>query len=256
MDVDPSAAQQQRAAASRHLRGLARALQLPGRAYDKALPLLLEANARLEPLVAALPPGYFEPLLPQAVGGGGGAAAASASSPPLTANQLAALREVDAALRDEYGVRRAVLVERAKMTLQSFTWSPRLRHDGTSDAVRALVEQRLASPELSAQPNVDFQSVFQCRAGDVAAVMRKATSGAGAGGALAASVKGVLMGSVPDRGGRAAAEGRPGAAMPAWRPRVAAVDGGGGGRGGGGGGGRGGGGRGGGRGGRGGGGKR
>jgi hypothetical protein len=40
--------------------------------------------------------------------------------------QLATLFEVDTALRSEYALRRRMLIERAKVTLQSFLWSPRL----------------------------------------------------------------------------------------------------------------------------------
>ena len=44
-------------------------------------------------------------------------------APPL---QLAKLSEVDTALRAEYALRRRMLIERVKVTLQSFMWSPRL----------------------------------------------------------------------------------------------------------------------------------
>ncbi len=43
------------------------------------------------------------------------------------APQLATVREVDGALREEYALRRRMLVERAKVTLQSFLWSGRLK---------------------------------------------------------------------------------------------------------------------------------
>ena len=39
---------------------------------------------------------------------------------------MAKLQEVDAALRSEYALRRRMLIERVKVTLQSFLWSPRL----------------------------------------------------------------------------------------------------------------------------------
>lgn len=45
---------------------------------------------------------------------------------PHSLLQLAQLGEVDAALRSEYALRRRMLIERVKVTLQSFMWSPRL----------------------------------------------------------------------------------------------------------------------------------
>lgn len=53
-------------------------------------------------------------------------------------------------------------------------------------------------------------------AGDLVPISSKVTSGAK--GSFASLVKGVIIGSVPDRGGRT--EGRAAAAaMPAWAPR-------------------------------------
>lgn len=66
-------------------------------------------------------------------------------------------------------------------------------------------------------PGVRLDQVFSATVSDIVAVTKRTTSGEG--GALAASVKSVLIGKVPDRGGRT--EGTTGAAvrMPKWSAR-------------------------------------
>ena len=167
-------------------------------------------------LVARLPSGFFEAILPPGT---------------LDPAQEARLAEIDVALRAEYSLRRRMLTERAKVTLQSFTWSTRLEEEGAAGAAGTLRDAALA--QMQADPQVALADVAQATLGEVLAVTERATSGG-----LPTRVKDVLIGSVPDRGGRT--EGRSRAAdMPAWSVRTVSGRGagkrGGGGRGGGGG---------------------
>lgn len=78
-----------------------------------AVTLSEAAAERVEAVAARLPAGFFEPLLP---------------APSGTAGETlrAALSEVDTALRAEYTLRRAMVKERAAVTLRSLLWSDRL----------------------------------------------------------------------------------------------------------------------------------
>lgn len=163
----------------------------------------------------------------------------------LAEDQWRALTEVFEALRDEYRLRRAMLVERARVTLESFLASPVAQERGNADELRAAVEA--ARARLREEPGV---TLAQARVATVAVLAPLAASVNSGSNTFRAAHKGVVIGDVPDRGGRP--EGREREAnMPAWAPRSAGGGGGGGGggrgdgrgrgRGGGGGGGRGGG---------------
>jgi hypothetical protein len=67
---------------------------------SRALPLLQDVLPAVEALLAQLPRGFFEPL---------------AQLRSLDGGQSDVLREVDAALRGEYKVRRRMLIERVKV---------------------------------------------------------------------------------------------------------------------------------------------
>eukprot|EP00887_Chlorella_sp_A99_P005046 scaffold4.g5046.t1 len=205
------------------LRSIASLLELDA-GQPAAAELAAAVRDRVTQLLAQLPAGFFDPLLPLG---------------SLDAEQTTTLADIDAALRAEYALRRRMLIERVKVTLSSFLYSPRLAERGSKDAAQAAAQA--AAAHMAEEPRVVVDDVFRATLGDLLSIMERATSG---DTGIHASVKGVLIGSVPDRGGRPEGRARD-ADMPAWSARRASGDRGGRGRGGGGrgGGGRGGGGR-------------
>ncbi|KAL4419219.1 hypothetical protein ABPG77_010661 [Micractinium sp. CCAP 211/92] len=188
------------------LRAIASLLGLDAAAAGSAAELAAVVGARVQELLAQLPASFFEPLLPAG---------------SLSKAQLAQLGDVDAALRSEYALRRRMLIERVNVTLQSFLWSPRLEQKGTKAEAAAVVEA--ARRAMAAEPAVAVQDVFSATLADLLSILEKATSGETG---IHASVKGVLIGKVPDRGGRP--EGRKREAdMPAWTARKVTQGGGG-----------------------------
>ncbi|KAL4422373.1 hypothetical protein ABPG75_008570 [Micractinium tetrahymenae] len=180
------------------LRAIAGLLGLDAAAPGSAAELAAAVSARVRELLAQLPAGFFEPLLPPG---------------SLSEAQLAQLGEVDSALRSEYALRRRMLIERVNVTLQSFLWSPRLEQKGTKAEAAAVVEA--ARRAMAPEPAVAVPDVFSATLADLLSILEKATSGETG---IHASVKGVLIGKVPDRGGRP--EGRKREAdMPAWTAR-------------------------------------
>eukprot|EP00891_Asterochloris_glomerata_P008758 jgi/Astpho2/8758/Aster-x0822 len=186
---------------SAQIQALALALHLDN-SIKGAAAMLKSINAQLDSLLPQLPPGFFQPILPEG----------SLSQP-----QVDSLGEINEALRAEYSLRRRMLIERAKVTLQSFMWAERLKERGTGNSAK----QAAAAGEakMALEPEVDVAAVFLARQSDLVPITSKATSGDK--GQFEASVKSVIMGAVPDRGGRTT-EGRAakGGDMPDWKPRT------------------------------------
>ncbi|DBA79770.1 TPA: hypothetical protein ACH3X1_008435 [Trebouxia sp. C0004] len=172
----------------------------------QALPVLKAISGAIDQLLPRLPPSFLEPILPPN---------------SLNSHQMSELEEIDSALRGEYTVRRRMLIERAKVTLQSFLWAERLQKEvGTRQPAEAAAQQGEAL--MRNEPAVSLHDVFKAKQGDIVPIASKATSGDK--GKFEASVKGFIIGAVPDRGGRPT-EGRAAqaaASMPTWKPRSAA----------------------------------
>lgn len=195
---------------SAQLRSLLRLLKIPVSAPPPtALDALEKVRAALTATMASLPASVFEPLVPAG---------------SLDAVQLEDLAEIDAALRSEYAVRRRVLIERVLVTLKSFAASPKVEGNGElAAAVARATEEGLAA--LTTEPTVSLSDVQVVTLADVMDVAAKATSG---DRTFKSSMKGVIIGDVPDRGGRT--EGKGGGAMgPQWKARSEATPAGGGG---------------------------
>lgn len=154
-----------------------------------------------------------------------------------TPAQSELIENVERALHDEYKARREMVAKRAQVTTTSFCYSSRLNSlkDVREDFARRVVS------ELHAAPTVTMDDVRDARFADLAMAGIKVNAGSAG---LQSAVKKVLMGAVPDRGGRTDGNDRANAPMPKFTERIAEPSGGAG-RGGGGGrgGGRGGGGR-------------
>ncbi|XP_025921786.1 protein FAM98B isoform X1 [Apteryx rowi] len=164
---------------------------------------------------------------------------------PLNSDQVERLEKINDALRSEYECRRRMLMKRLDVTVQSFGWSDRAKVK-TDDIARIYQPKRYA---LSPKSTITLAHLLAARE-DLSKIIR--TSSGSTRENTVCAINKVLMGRVPDRGGRPTEIEPPPPEMPPWQKRQ--EGGGRGGWGGGGGGGRGGWGSGGGRGGRGGGG--
>ena len=72
------------------------------------------------------------------------------------------MANIFAALVEEYAMRRQMLIERSKVTLQSFLWSERLKEKGTAEQAHSLVEDT----HFESQPGVSLEQVFAARLGE------------------------------------------------------------------------------------------
>ncbi|XP_019350713.2 protein FAM98C [Alligator mississippiensis] len=157
--------------------------------------VLADVHAKVSQDLSALPGGNQEmaPLL----------------RAPLTSPQWEVLERIHEALRTEYECRRRVMVTRFAVTLQSFQWAERAKEHGAA-LPDVLTSLRRAGAEPSA---VTLARLLAVRAD--ASRLVPASAGA-ARLRTCCSVNKVLMGSVPDRGGRPSELEAP---MPSWEPR-------------------------------------
>ncbi|KAK7910536.1 hypothetical protein WMY93_015220 [Mugilogobius chulae] len=204
------------------LRRICETLQLPVSPGEGSEQLFSRAHSEVESVLKQLPGGSCgEPVLKSC----------------LSAEQWEKLTQVNQLLSSEYQCRRRMLIKRLDVTIQSFGWSDRAKVK--VDSMARAYQPKRHSLRLSS--SVDMAQLLAAR--EDLCHMVKTSSGSDRE-KTACAVNKVLMGRVPDRGGRPSEIQAPPPEMPPWQKRQ---DGGGGwgGRGGGGGGGswRGGGGR-------------
>ncbi|XP_049642600.1 protein FAM98C [Suncus etruscus] len=155
--------------------------------------LLQELHAKVSELLPSLPPESLSPLLSQ----------------PLDAPQWEALESLSQSLRDQYCCRRCLLLRRLDLTTAAFHWSDRAEAQGKAMKVVLRPLRETLTPES----DISQAHVLAARA-DLSRLI-PATSKAARRGTCCAINK-VLMGSVPDRGGR---PGELEAPMPSWKSR-------------------------------------
>ncbi|XP_040916163.1 protein FAM98B [Toxotes jaculatrix] len=151
----------------------------------------------------------------------------------LSSEQWEKLHNINTVLSSEYECRRRMLIKRLDVTVQSFGWSDRAKVKVDSMA-KAYQPKRHS---LKPQSTVDMAKLLAARE-DICNVVK--TSSGSSREKTACAVNKVLMGRVPDRGGRPSEIEAPPPEMPPWQKRQDGGGGGGwggrGGRGGGGGG--------------------
>nr|XP_046269393.1 protein FAM98B [Scatophagus argus] len=154
----------------------------------------------------------------------------------LRSEQWEKLHNINLVLSSEYECRRRMLIKRLDVTVQSFGWSERAKVKVDSMA-RAYQPKRHS---LRPQSTVDMAELLAARE-DICNLVK--TSSGSSREKTACAVNKILMGRVPDRGGRPSEIQAPPPEMPPWQKRQDGGGGGGGwggrggGRGGGGGGG-------------------
>ena len=82
---------------------------------------------------------------------------------------MSELKEVDKALRGEYSMRRRMLIERAKVTLQSFMWAEKLQ--GSTDKQHAQAAAHKGEALMHSEPAVSLGDVFTAKQGKPRAVL-------------------------------------------------------------------------------------
>lgn len=155
--------------------------------------LLWELHAKVSELLPSLPPGFLQPLL----------------SYPLDTPRWEALESLCRSLGEQYCCRRCLLLKRLDLTISAFHWSDRAEAKGKAMKAVLIPIRETLSPES----DVSIAHVLAARA-DLSRLV-PATSKASRRGTSCAINK-VLMGNVPDRGGRPDELEAP---MPSWQSR-------------------------------------
>ncbi|XP_021330041.1 protein FAM98A [Danio rerio] len=162
---------------------------------------------KLKEALAKVPPSHIgEPLMKKPLG-------------PVHWEKIEAINQ---ALENEYEVRRKMLLKRLDVTVQSFGWSERAKThaDKLSKVYQPL---RVA---LATKTRVSVAHLFAARE-DLSKILR--TSSGHTREKTACAINKVLMGRVPDRGGRPNEIEPPPPEMPTWQKRQDGPQGGGGG---------------------------
>ncbi|KAK6636213.1 hypothetical protein RUM43_009871 [Polyplax serrata] len=145
----------------------------------------------------------------------------------LSDKQWQTLQDVQSELQNEYRLRRELLIKRLDVTIQSFQWSDRAKKNENEIAEKF---SRLRG-KMTVEPEVTLADLLAAR--DDLAIVEK-TSNASVRKNTQSSLNKVIIGRVPDRGGRPSEQEAPPPEMPSWQKERAPTSGGGGGRGGGG----------------------
>ncbi|KAK5857581.1 hypothetical protein PBY51_010817 [Eleginops maclovinus] len=130
----------------------------------------------------------------------------------LHSEQWEKLQNINAALSSEYECRRRMLIKRLDVTVQSFGWSDRAKVKVDSMA-RAYQPRRHS---MKPQSTVDMAQLLAARE-DICNVVK--TSSGSSTEKTACAVNKILMGRVPDRGGRPSEISAPAPEMPPWQKR-------------------------------------
>jgi len=134
----------------------------------------------------------------------------------LAPAQLEKLRALQETFQQEYRVRRQMLIKRVGVTLQSFVCSTRIAENKAE--VEGAVEK--AMERMKVAPSVSWEDMHRVTHYDL--IMMGQRTSFGSQDSFVSSVKSVLMGAVPDRGGRPG--DRRAARMPTFQSREADPD--------------------------------
>ncbi|KAL0113571.1 hypothetical protein PUN28_012615 [Cardiocondyla obscurior] len=128
----------------------------------------------------------------------------------LSANQWEQLGKLQEEMHKEYTIRREMLLKRLDVTVQSFLWSDRIKSQETE--VNTKYEERRKT--LKSEPKMTLADLLAAR--DDLAVIEK-TSNASVRKNTRSKINSVIIGAVPDRGGRPYEQEPPPPEMPPWQ---------------------------------------
>lgn len=149
----------------------------------------------------------------------------------LNDEQWHSITKIQAALEEEYNLRRKMLMTRLDVTIQSFKWSDKIKGKERDINERYSNKNQVLEKLQHGAHRTDIASLLSAR--DKLAIIEK-TSSANVRKNTKSKLQRHIIGKVPDRGGRALEQQRPPPEMPSWQKRQPGGDRGG--RGGGGGG--------------------
>ncbi|XP_056282062.1 protein FAM98B [Pseudoliparis swirei] len=181
----------------RELRAICETLNLPEPSGRDAAGLFSHVQHQVEEVLKGLPNGFLgNPALRR----------------PLGSDQWEKLNVVNAALTAEYECRRKMMIKRLDVTVMSFSWADRAKVQ--VDRVARAYQPRRRS--LRPRAAVDMAALLAAR-GDVCNVVK--TSSGSSRERTSCAVNKILMGRVPDRGGRPSEMEAPRPEMPPWQAR-------------------------------------
>ncbi|XP_074075134.1 protein FAM98C [Macrotis lagotis] len=155
--------------------------------------LLRDVHAKISDLLPSLPPGHLDPLLTQ----------------PLDAPRWEALSALSSCLQDQYRYRRRLMLTRLDLTASAFHWTERAQTQGTA-MTNVLKPLRQG---MAPESDISLAHVLASRA-DLSRLVP--ASGRSARLVTCCPINKVMMGPVPDRGGRPNELEAP---MPTWQSR-------------------------------------
>ncbi|KAI8129174.1 hypothetical protein FF38_10104 [Lucilia cuprina] len=183
-----------------------------GKPPDNISPKALfdKLNFKVEERLRSVKPGVVsEPLLK--------------TNKPLTDAQWKKLQEIYEDLDKEYNLRRQVLLTRLEVTVQSFQWSDKMR--SRENEIVERFQKKLKDMEHLKYGGEDTNIVALLAARSDLAIIEK-TSSANVRKNTATKIQKHVIGSVPDRGGRAHEHAPPPPEMPSWQQQRASGPGG------------------------------
>jgi len=130
----------------------------------------------------------------------------------ITDNQWKLIETVASGLESDYSLRRKMLLTRLDATIQSFTWSDRMK--GREGEIGELYRARRSV--MADTPGVGVEDLMSAR--EDAAIVEKVSSSQSRQNTRT-SLNKVLIGAVPDRGGRTETMQAPPPEMPSWQQR-------------------------------------
>lgn len=159
-----------------------------GTAADVLTKALAKVKGKAEWLLGRLPKDFLN-----------GPLSARLLNPSLaTPELLKILTEINNALRDDYAIRRSMLMTRLDVTIQSFLWSHKA--EGREGEITSSISARRKA--LTTSPAV-IRSMDAFEAGGyLAEWYHQRVTDASSRGLRSSAVKSVRIGAVPDRGGR------------------------------------------------------
>lgn len=148
---------------------------------------------------------------------------------PLNDEQWHTVSKIQAALEEEYNLRRKMLMTRLDVTIQSFKWSDKIKGKEKDINERYSNKNQELEKLQYGGHRTDIAALLGAR--DKLAIIEK-TSSANVRKNTKSKLQRHIMGNVPDRGGRTLEKQRPPPEMPSWQKRQPGSDSRGGGRGG------------------------
>ncbi|XP_068615648.1 protein FAM98B-like [Brachionichthys hirsutus] len=181
----------------RDLRSICETLSLPEPGGQEAAGVFFQVQEKVEKIVECLPNGSAgNPVLNKS----------------LSSEQWRKLHGINNDLSSEYECRRRMLIKRLDVTVQSFGWSDRAKEKVDSMAMAYQPRRHSLRP----QSTVDMAELLAARE-DLCNVVK--TSSGSMREKTVCAVNKILMGRVPDRGGRPSEIHPPPPEMPPWQKR-------------------------------------